>query len=226
MTKRPSEQDQRLRASTGTDDDHSSHNPKVAGSNPAPATNLKNQVKGRFPTGSRPSPLAEPGLCQRVVNTHPDANGRSDQLSTCAAACPARPASPQVQLTCAKPDGRTSGRNPDEARIPGVRRRSAARLQDTISGCSPSRRSVRVESGRPESGSSSRSWQSMSVDVGPCDQGSSGGYVSRSSMIHGLATTSRPSSWRPASSKCNSWVQMCCTAVRASRRQRSSGERA
>ena len=47
---------------------------------------------------------------------------------------------------------------------------------------------------------------------------------SRSSMAQALEPLSRPSRWRPASSKCCSWVQMCCTAVRASRRQRSSGE--
>jgi hypothetical protein len=40
------EQDERLRLRFGTDGDLCAHNPKVAGSNPAPATNLKNLIRG------------------------------------------------------------------------------------------------------------------------------------------------------------------------------------
>jgi hypothetical protein len=77
---------------------------------PPPPTERPGQ--GRFPTGAGPFHWGNRVRCQRLVNTCSDVNVSSDPLSTCGAARPPRPASPQVGSIPAKPDGRTSVSNP------------------------------------------------------------------------------------------------------------------
>ena len=92
--------------------------------------------QGRFPTGSRLFPLAGSGPLSTICQ-HSCRRQRRLRLSTCGAAHPARPASPQVQSTSAKPDGARRVANPTRLAYPAFRgtfnRRSGSRLWDACS---------------------------------------------------------------------------------------------
>ncbi len=75
------EQDGYLRAPTGTDVDRPAHNPKVAGSNPAPATKEKHQLRGPAASTAGPLRCARSGTSYNISTTD-CTSGRNPEVTS------------------------------------------------------------------------------------------------------------------------------------------------